>query len=123
MNDKILTAMEQAWETLIGEGKKLAFKKGQVLFYEGHEPYGVFVLEKGAVIYNRKNENGDDIVLSCEDDSHDKICREHLVQSLSKGRVLGLGPFLKDQPFCCTCQANDDCEVIFISKTQLASLG
>ncbi len=103
MDEKILTALMDNWEDLFREGQHLLFRKGQVFFYEGHQLYGLFVLREGAVEFTRGN---------CHQDE------EHRWNS-PNGVVLGLRPFFDDSPSCCTCTACEDCQVIFISKTQL----
>lgn len=39
----------QAWKNQWHEATAMDFKKGQVLFYSGHLPYGIFILVSGAV--------------------------------------------------------------------------
>lgn len=91
------------WEELLREGRKLFFRKGQTLFYEGHIPYGLFVLKSGQV----------DFTGSC------LSCTEEHGWASPNGEVLGMQTFLKKLPYCCTCTAKQDCQTIFISKTQL----
>ncbi|MDO8519158.1 MAG: cyclic nucleotide-binding domain-containing protein [Deltaproteobacteria bacterium] len=78
------------------------FHKGQSIFYEGHNPYGIFVLSSGNVRFVSSQKCGTD----------------HVWQSPS-GKVLGLKFFFEDRPYCCDCIAKGECEVVFISKTQL----
>ncbi len=95
--------VQDPWGQLIRGGQALTFRKGQVLFYEGHIPYGVFVIESGKVRFQTGNK-------TCSDD--------HLKES-RQGKVLGLKHFRTEAPFCCTCVCETDCQLIFISKTQL----
>lgn len=94
------------WEVLLKEGQPLLFRKGQVIFYEGHQPYGLFVLKEGNVHFTHGN-------CSCDE--------EHQWAS-PKGLVLGLRPFFDGSAFNCTCTANENCRAVFISKTQLMQL-
>lgn len=92
---------------MVEEGQPLVFHKGQCLFYEGHSPYGLFVLKSGRVRFQTSGECG----------------KEHGWKSPSGGKVFGLRSFFDEIPYCCTCTALEDCEVLFISKTQLAPIG
>lgn len=103
MNSKQLASLEKQWDRLVSEGQPLTFRKGQVLFYEGHTPYGLFVIQSGKVRFLRG----------------DHPCDQNHLWSSPKGNVIGLHHFFDGPPFCCTCLASDDCQVIFISKTQL----
>ncbi len=120
MTEDIVAKIEQHWEKLLGEGKSISFKSGQVLFYEGHSPYGVFVLQRGYVRLMKRGSTDAPDSLGHEVAEDDDHCREKHVHALKHGRVLGVAPFIHDQPYCCTCLAKDDCQAIFISKTQLA---
>ncbi|MDO8462547.1 MAG: cyclic nucleotide-binding domain-containing protein [Deltaproteobacteria bacterium] len=104
MVERVLSSLKEHWDHLLKEGQELSFRKGQALFYEGHVPYGIFVLRSGKVQFVR----GDD---SCGEEPH-------LVQA-SKGKIIGLSHFFEESPFCCTCVALSDCKLTFISKTQL----
>lgn len=103
MKDIFLSSIDSHWENLLREGKELYFQAGQVLFYEGHNPYGIFVLLTGDVHFSREVGTADD----------------HR-ESFSKGVVLGLEAFLEEKPYCCTCTASRPTQVVFISKTQLS---
>ncbi len=91
---------------LLKSGQPFSFKKGQVLFYEGHSPYGLFVLQSGDVKFSSP----------CQG------CLEEHSPMLQKEKVLGLKPFFEGTPYCCTCTAKKNCHGIFVSKTQLQCL-
>ena len=114
MKQETLSHLSKDWDKLILEGKKMAYKKGQVLFYEGHEPYGIFALDTGTVTFVRKTDQGEDVV--------DVLCGEAHTNSVSRWRVLGLSVLIDGTTYCCTCTASEDCKVVFISKTQLNSV-
>ena len=106
------------WKHLLKDGQPFSFKKGQVLFYEGHHPYGLFVLQSGDVKFSKEEEEG----FPLEEGDRCQGCMEEHSPVLSKGRVLGLTPFFEGAPYCCTCTAKEDCRGIFISKTQLTRI-
>ena len=94
------------WSELLKEGQPLTFRKGQSLLYEGHTPYGIFVLQSGRVRFIKGS-------ASCN-------AAEHLCPA-PQGKVIGLHHFFSETPFCCSCNAETDCRLVFISKTQLMS--
>ncbi|MBI1909489.1 MAG: cyclic nucleotide-binding domain-containing protein [Deltaproteobacteria bacterium] len=103
MQEETLLSLKTHWNELLKQGQPLSFRKGQVLFYEGHIPYGLFIVQSGKVRYTRESGS----------------CRaEHHVSS-SEGEVLGLSHFFEENPYCCTCTASQNCQVVFISKSQL----
>ncbi len=110
MNAKMEVALQSQWSSLRRDGKELKFRKGQILAYEGHIPYGIFVLTSGSLEFSHADHQGEH---PCEG--------QHLV-SMSLGQIFAMEQFFSDSPLCCTCRAATDCTVIFISKTQLLPL-
>ena len=101
MHEIISGSLKSHWEDLLKNGQSLVFKKNQVLFYEGHMPYGVFVLQSGRVHFDQAKN-------AC----HDNV-------NVIPGQAMGVESFCRDEPYCCTCVADEDCKVVFLSKTQL----
>lgn len=122
MTEDIVSKIEKHWEDLLSEGKSISFKSGQVLFYEGHSPYGVFILQKGRVKFRKREAEEAPDSLGHDVSESDAHCREAHGPELKKGRVLGVAPFIHNQPYCCTCVAAEDCQAIFVSKTQLTQI-
>ncbi len=94
--------LRKRWKDIVALGEALTFRAGQVLFYEGHEPYGIFVILSGLV----------------EEVNSGKDCGREFWSS-PQGQVLGLSHILNGSPLCCTAVAATDCEVLFIPKTLL----
>lgn len=84
------------------EGEKLRFAKGQILFYQEHEPYGLFVLKKGEVSLLRQKK---DARAPTVDKPADKL--------------LGLTHLLTNTPYCSSCRADEEVEVVFFPKGAL----
>lgn len=72
----------------------LEFRPGQVLFYEGHLPYGLFILLDGEVIVDLSQRKK-------------KIKPKHL---------LGVDAFLNNSSYSFTAKAATKCKVSFLSK-------
>ncbi len=102
MNESLFSSLQKHWAEITDRGQALTFRQGQTLFYEGHDPCGVFVVCSGQVKLS----------------SSGAPCRRELWESPS-GKVMGLFHLFSGSPFCCTGVAKTDCEVLFISKTQL----
>lgn len=90
----------QIWEGLWCKAVPMDFKKGQVLFYRGHLPYGVFVLVSGTVQLMYENASGSKV----------------------KARLPEFVPFGLDfvtmnAEYPCTAVAESDINVLFLPKS------
>ena len=82
------------------------FKPGQILFYQGHFPHGMYLLKNGCI----KFEYG---------------ANESRIQVVEHANIhpLGLAHLLSNTPNCCTAKAHDTVVTAFIpKKTILQSL-
>src|SRR5436305_1198115 len=77
------------------------FKPGQVLFYEGHQPYGLFILIDGTI----------EIELT-----------EKKVERINAGAILGINSFMKFSAYTGTAKAITPCKVNFLSKSTYQEL-
>ncbi|KAB2842521.1 MAG: cyclic nucleotide-binding domain-containing protein [Roseovarius sp.] len=96
---------ESQWNQALAQGQQLTFHRGQVLFYEGHLPYGVFLVRSGKVDVSSAGE----------------ICAAES-WSAPQGKIFGISHVVSGSPFCCTGVAATDCEVVFIPKSRLEAL-
>src|SRR3989338_2044368 len=72
--------------------ERLDFQEGQIIFYEGHEPYGVYVLRKGRIrLYQKLQSN-----------------EEKLVQILELGHLFGEKAFLNHESYDVNAMAETD---------------
>lgn len=76
------------------------FKPGQVIFYEGHMPYGIFFLVDG--------------IVELELDGKSK--------KVEAGAVLGINSFLNSSLYSCTAKAITVCNTNFLSKSAYMNL-
>ncbi|MBI4224511.1 MAG: cyclic nucleotide-binding domain-containing protein [Deltaproteobacteria bacterium] len=90
--------MRQDQESLWANGESLHYKKGQELFYQGHDPCGVYWIRKGQVAL-----------------IHTEMGGEHFEEK-GPGTILGLEELLKGEAFMHTGRAVNDCEICFIPK-------
>jgi CRP/FNR family transcriptional regulator, polysaccharide utilization system transcription regulator len=91
----------------VDEGKVCySFKRGEVIFYEGQMPQGVYCLEKGKVkIFNTGPEG-----------------RDQIVRLAGAGDVVGYRALLSGDRYESSAACLDDTEVCFIPKRQLLSM-
>jgi len=106
-------SLKEKWDDLLKQGQSISFKAGQVLFYEGHLPYGLIVIQSGKVLFSKWGRPSSEKKTPCGE--------EHVV-CLGPTKVFGIQPFFEGVPYCCSCTAASDCEGVFISKTQLLPL-
>lgn len=104
MKKWIISYLSTQWPNLIDQATQLHFRRGQILFYEDHQPYGLLVVFSGK------------IKLDC----NKKRMRTEEIYQMPQGLLIGIPPLLEISAYCCTGIALTDCEVIFISKTSLA---
>lgn len=87
-------------EEIVSQGGELHFKKGHVIFYEGHKPYGFYLLKKGTITLSRFLMNND---------------KEELVGG--EQEVFGLFHLLTNTPHCAMAVAKTDVVALFIPKS------
>lgn len=102
-NERRETGVSAAWAGFLGSATPMAFKKGQVLFYEGHFPYGVFILTSGSVRLVSRVDPG----------------------IRNRGRIVAGEPFGFDfialeVAYPCTAVADTDAAVLFIPRSTLS---
>lgn len=95
-----LKRIEEQVEDLCAQGGKVQYHKGHVIFYEGHIPYGIYLLKSGKIQLTRTNMEGR---------------KENL--SEAETTLLGLFHLITNTPHCATAQAKTDVEVLFIPKS------
>lgn len=87
--------------------RKNTYRKGQVIYYEGNYPQGLFCIYTGKVKISTIGIKG----------------KEQIVKFKGSGEVLGYRALLNDEPYNATATAISDCEICHISKNSfLATL-
>ena len=75
-------------------------KTGQTLFYEGHYPYGVYVIHSGTLALKARKRSRSKRIL------------------VSSGSAVGLDLILEDRPFPWTGVIQEDVEISFLARTE-----
>jgi CRP/FNR family transcriptional regulator len=76
------------------------YKKGQIIFYEGMNPTGVYCVNKGKVKVSKVGYDG----------------KEQIVRFVLDGGLLGIRALLGDRPYTATATTLEDSVVCFINK-------
>lgn len=98
---KKIDKFEKQWKDFLSTGQVIKLKKGQIVFYEGHFPCGVFILLSGKVA-----------ILSQEDQEQDEIM-------IPLYQTIGIDLMLTGQPYPFTAVCKTDVITLFLSKTIL----
>lgn len=87
---------------LVHAEERINYKPGQVLFYEGHQPYGIYVLRKGRIRLFKKKNGGED-----------------LLKIMEPTQILGENEFLESRPFAYSAKAETDASISFFSRASI----
>lgn len=87
---------------LVQAEERVHYTPGQMLFYEGHKPYGIYVLRKGRIRLFRKTNGG-----------------EELIKIIEPTRILGESEFLGSTSFPYSAKAETDVSISFFSRASL----
>lgn len=78
-----------------------SYKPGQVIFYEGNRPFGVYCLEKGKVKLTKYTPDG----------------KSYIVRLVKGGDLLGYRSFLTNEPYSATAEVIEEATVCFLDRT------
>jgi len=87
-------------EVLSQNKRKNIYRKGQVIYYEGNYPQGLFCLFGGKVKISTTGRKG----------------KEQIIKFVGHGQVLGYRALLNDEPYNATATAISDSQVCHISR-------
>ncbi len=76
------------------------YKRHQVVFYEGNQPYGLYCVSFGKIKIYKVDEQG----------------HQQIVRLAGAGDILGYRCLLSDQPYSATAEAIEDSEICFVDK-------
>ncbi len=82
------------------------FKKGEIIFKEGHHAYGLYCINGGKV---KLSKNGD-------------MGKEHIVRMAAPGDVLGYRAILSGERYSASATALEDCNLCFVPKELFLSI-
>ncbi len=82
------------------------FKKGQVIFYEGNHPHGMYCIHNGKVKISKLGDEG----------------KEQIVRFAGKGELLGYRSALSNESYKATATAMEDCYICHIPKDNFSEV-
>ena len=97
--EKVYSRLYESLDRLIRDGNAVHYRKGQVIFYEGHHPCGFYLLKEGRVSLKESTAGSRPKMHPTED------------------KLLGLVHLLSETPYCSACTAEEDVDIIFVPKT------
>lgn len=100
------TLADEELKALVDVCVEHKLKKGEILFSVGEEAKGLYVIAKGSLRAFRGNAKG----------------REQIIHVERAGTTIAEVPVFDDQPYPSTVMAEDDSEVLFISKIDVKRL-
>jgi CRP/FNR family transcriptional regulator, cyclic AMP receptor protein len=103
---KGLNGHKALWAELEGIATSTAVGKGKVLFRQGDQGRGVFLLRKGK------------LMLSLHPRGHRKV----LYRTVGPGHILGLPATLSNAPYSLAAECLADCELAFIRAEEVIDL-
>lgn len=106
-SDKILSSLLKVeQDQFLSKAERLIFKKKKLLFYNGGIPTGVFLVKKGrAKIYKTGVEG-----------------RDQIFYIYKEGDLFGYHALLCNEKYEDSCEALEDCEIWFVSKSDFQHL-
>jgi CRP-like cAMP-binding protein len=82
------------------------YKKGQVIFMEGHPPHGLFCVNSGKIKVHQQGDVG----------------KEHIIRLVGSGDILGYRALLSGGYYTCSATALEDADVCFVPREVFFSL-
>ncbi len=77
------------------------YKKGQLLFYEGSKPLGVYCINSGRVKLYKTGEDG----------------KQHILRIYGSGEILGMASIFAEREYTSSAEAIEDSVICFIEKS------
>lgn len=106
-SDKILSSLNDSERNLFFEySENLIFKRGKLIFYENGIPTGVFLVQSGRAKIYKTGLDG----------------KDQIFYVYKAGDLLGYHALLCDEHYEDSCEALEDCNISFISKTSFHKL-
>ncbi|MBI3136455.1 MAG: Crp/Fnr family transcriptional regulator [Bacteroidetes bacterium] len=103
----VFSCLSKPDKTILGEDKGNNFyKKGQVIFYEGNHPHGLYCIYNGKVKISKLGDEG----------------KEQIVRISGNADTLGYRSLLCNEPYKATATAIEDSYICYLSKKKFFEL-
>lgn len=106
-SDKILSALSpKDKEYFLSFAQRLTFKKGKLIFYEEGIPTGVFLVKRGRAKIYKTGIYG----------------KDQIFYIYKRGDLFGYHALLANEKYEDSCEALEDCEILFFSRKDIEHL-
>lgn len=106
-SDKILSALSRKdKEYFLSFARKLTFKKGKLIFYEEGISTGIFLVKRGRAKIYKTGIYG----------------KDQIFYIYKRGDLFGYHALLANEKYEDSCEALEDCEILFINRTDFDHL-
>lgn len=106
-SDKILTSLSESdKELFLSFAERLVFRKGKLIFYEDGIPTGIFLIKSGRAKIYKTGLYG----------------KDQIFYIYKRGDLFGYHALLCNEKYEDSCEALEDCEILFLSKDKLEFL-
>ena len=95
--------IQSHWPALIERGYRIIMYPGQIVFYVGHIPHGLYILHFGTVEFSAM--------------THE--CLKESPLHAPSARMLCLQHVLDAAPYCCTCTVVETCVFTVVPRAQI----
>jgi CRP-like cAMP-binding protein len=82
------------------------YKAGQVIFYQGNPPLGLYCISDGLVVLRKTDSEG----------------RSVIVRMAGRGQTLGYRAFFSDRPYTASAEASSDCTICWVDRAVVQQL-
>jgi len=106
-SDKILSALPKKDKAyFLSKAKQLTFKKGKLIFYEEGIPTGIFLVKRGRAKIYKTGLYG----------------KDQIFYIYKRGDLFGYHALLANEKYEDSCEALEDCQILFISRMDVEHL-
>ncbi|UOF01573.1 Crp/Fnr family transcriptional regulator [Bdellovibrio reynosensis] len=105
-DESLLCSIPEVMEQIENIKMRSSFKAGQIIFTAGSNPMGLFTIQAGLVKLEVISANGS----------------AHTLRIVGPGGALGYRSLFAQEPYHATAIAVEDCELCFISKTDIMNI-
>lgn len=102
-DESILCSFPDAIDAIQQARVSCRFKAGQVIFYAGNDPLGIFTIQSGLVKLEVTSQTG----------------AAHTLRLMGPGGALGYRSLFANEPYHASAIAVEDCELCFIAKADI----
>ncbi len=102
LNQNVLENVKKLLKSNLAKAEIITYQTGQVLYYQGHDPCGVYWVENG----------------NCNL-THQSLINSKTTNYEANNEFLGLFHLIQNTPYCTSCTADETFKVYFFPKVMV----